>query len=308
MGTAHLRSFLLFAALAALGWMGPRPARAQEQGHELTTKAAHGEAAVEDLTLLNFFDGWDQAWIHRHRTTPDMALLKVTTNFLERELRLDYAHTSVSRNPKLHSTDFGNALIAYGLSRRLMIEVISNYQWNNGVPRSSANGPGAAALARVQLVDTPHASYALQARVSAPNRAIGGTQTSLVYALAGWQDLRVLSPELGRLGLYYSFQYENLQGFHRPGVRMNDVAYDVSLAETWTGPRTPGLGNFTTFLEAYGTTDLDGSGAGKTVFTLTPGFRFWFIPENSLTAGVDLPVSHGAPLSAVYRATYILNF
>lgn len=300
------RTLLLTAACLSSA-LAPAAAAAQ---------AAHGDparpehAAPSDLTLADLLEGWDQAWTHRHRDTPDMALLRVTTNFLERELRLDYAHTTASGNPKLRSTDLGNALIAYGLSRRLMIELVTNYQWNNGngAPGASADGPGGAALVRFQLVDTAHASYAVQARLSAPNRAVGGTQTSLAYSLAGWHDLRPLAPALGRMGLYYSVQYENLQGAHRAGARTNDVSYDLSLAETWTAPTTPGLGNLTTFVEAYATTDLDGGGAGKTVLTLTPGLRFWFVPQNSFTAGVDLPLSHGAPLSAVYRATYILNF
>ncbi len=306
MRPVHLRRTLLLSALAVVGCMSPGLAKAEEEG--ATTRATRPEAPVDDLTLLNFFEGWDQPWIHRHRDTPDMALLKVTTNFLEREFRLDYAHTSLNGNPKLRSQDLLNGLIAYGLSRRLMIELISTYQWNHGLPGASMNGAGGGALARFQLVDTAHSSYSAQVRVSAPNKAIGGTQTSLAYALAGWQDLHVLAPALGRLGLYYSLQYENLQGVHKPGARTNDVAYDVSLAETWTRPATPVLGNFTTFVEAYGTTDLDGSHAGRTIVTLTPGVRFWFVPENSLTAGVDLPLSHDPPASAVYRATYILNF
>ncbi len=306
MRAVHPKRTLLLFAFAVVGGMSPCVTQAEEAS--ATAGPIHAEARVADLTLLNLFEGWNQPWIHRHRDTPDMALLKVTTNFLEREFRLDYAHTSLNGNPRLHDQDLLNGLIAYGLSRRLMIEVIGNYQWNHGVPGASTNGAGAAALARVQLVDTSYSSYAAQVRVSAPNKTVGGTQTSLAYALAGWQDLHVLAPALGRLGLYYSLQYENLQGPHKPGARTNDVAYDVSLAETWTRPATPGLGNFTTFVEAYGTTDLDGSHAGRTVVTMTPGGRFWFVPENSLTAGVDLPLSHDPPASAVYRATYILNF
>ncbi len=305
MTPVHFRRTLLLStlALAVVGCISPCRAAADEQG-----AAAGAEGPVTDLTLANFLDGWNQAWIHRLRDTPDMALLKVTTNFLEREFRLDYSHTSLNGNPRLRSQDLLNGLIAYGLSRRLMIEVISNYQWNHGLPGASTNGAGGGALARVQLVDTAHASCSAQVRVSAPNKAIGVTQTALAYALAGWQDLHVLAPALGRLGFYYSVQYENLQGSHKPGARTNDVAYDVSLAETWTRPATPGFGNVTTFVEAYGTTDLDGSHAGRTVVTMTPGVRFWFLPENSLTAGVDLPLSHDPPASAVARATYIRNF
>jgi hypothetical protein len=50
--------------------------------------------------------------------------LKVTTNFLERELRGDYAQTSIANSPTQDSTDFANVLMAYALNRRLMLEVI----------------------------------------------------------------------------------------------------------------------------------------------------------------------------------------
>lgn len=277
----------------------------------LTARAAEPAehpAELEDLTLANFFDGWSQPWSHRHRSTPDMALLKVTTNFLERELRLDYVRTDVRWSSKTKATDLANALIAYGLNRRLMVEVIGNEQWSEGWKGAPTNGAGSGALVRLQLVDTATQSWSAQARVSPPNRGVGQTQTSFTYALAGWQDLRALVPALGRTGLYWSAQLENLQGAHKAGGRENTVSYDVSLAHTWTEPATPALGNLTTFLEAYGSTDLDGSGSGKTVASLTPGVRFWFVPENSLMAGVDVPVSRGAPFSLVYRATYIMNF
>src|SRR5262245_25213269 len=97
---------------------------------------AQHESAPEpsELTLMNFFtEGWDQDWVKRSRRgrAPDMALLRVTTNFLERELRLDYTYTrQVKNSKKVDHSQFLNGLIAYGLNRRLMIEIISNYQWN----------------------------------------------------------------------------------------------------------------------------------------------------------------------------------
>ncbi len=202
-----------------------------------TVALAEGEHAqqLSDLTLLNFFsEGWGEQWEKRRRTTPDMALLRVTTNFLEREFRLDYVRTDVANNPKLESTDLANALIAYGLNRRLMIELIVNYQWNVPFSGFTTNGSGGGLLARFQLVDTPTQSYSFQTRVSAPNKGLGQTQTSFTYALAGWQDMHALVPALGRFGLYGSFQYENLVGPHKAGATQNDVSYDVSLAETWT--------------------------------------------------------------------------
>jgi len=268
------------------------------------------EKRLSDLTLGNFFsEGWTQPWAKRERAdgTPDMALLKVTTNFLERELRLDYARTSGIKNSKYSDTDFFNGLIAYGLNRRLMLEVISNYQWNTPVSGAGVSGSGGGGLVRFQLVDTELSSYSIQFRLGAPNQSIGQTQTSRQIALAAFNDLYPLLG-LSRTGVYYSLVYEALVGKHANGARENDIAYDISLAKTWTERRTPVFGNFTTFLEAFATTDLDGTKSGHTVATLTPGARFWFYPENSLTLGVDVPVSGPHPFNDVFRVTYILNF
>ena len=271
-----------------------------------------GEAApqhLSDLTIANFFtEGWNQPWAKRKRYTPDMALLKVTTNFLEREFRFDYVLTNVANSATLDTTDMINGLIAYGLNRRLMIEVISNYQWNNPIRGDTKSGAGGGFLARFQLVDTDTASYSFQTRISPANKGIGATQTSLQFALAGWQDMHAVVAALGRFGLYYSFQYENLLGSHAPGVMENDISYDISFAETWTQPTTAVFGNFTTFVEFFGQSSLDGANSGKTNITITPGFRFWFIPENSLSFGVDLPISSKPAVHSVVRATYIMNF
>ena len=273
-------------------------------------KPAHGTTQhLSDLSISNFFtEGWNQEWEKWRHYTPDMALLRVTTNFLERELRADYAKTDVANSTTTDSTDFVNVLMAYALNRRLMLEVIGNYQWNDRLTGPEISGSGAAFLARFQLIENADQSYSFQARVSAPNKGIGQTQTSLTFGLAGWQDVHSWVPALGKFGLYYSFQYENLLGNHAASATKNDISYDVSIAETWTTPTTKFFGNFTTFLEAFAQTFLDGSNSGKTNVTLTPGFRFWFIPENSISFGVDFPVSHLPAVHTVYRATYILNF
>jgi hypothetical protein len=265
---------------------------------------------LSNLTLLNLFTaGWSQPWAERDRYTPDMALLRVTTNFLERELRIDYAYTDVTNNKNLKGTHFLESSIDYGLNRRLMIEVATSYQWNLGGPTGApSDGAGGGGMLQLQLVDTPDKSYSAQFGINAPNKGIGQTQTSLVYSLAGWQDLQALVPALRRVGLYYSLQYENLQGSHAAGAKENDLSYDLSIAKTWTEPTTPVVGNFTTFLEAYATTDLDGENKGVTVVTLTPGIRFWFAPENSFMLGIDFPVSNNPPFREVYRFTYLLSF
>jgi hypothetical protein len=291
--------------LAVLGLVAAvaiaHPARASTEGDP------HA-AGPSDLGILDFFtNGWTDDWVHRHRGTRDMALLKVTTNFLERELRVDYAFTS-PLDSRYSAQNFLNSLMAYAVNRRLMLEIIANYQWNIADGLVATSGAGGAALLRFQLVDTATASYSAQIRVSAPNKGIGQTQTTIGYYVAGWQDVRAWIPELGRVGLYGSFQYDNLQGPAAPGALQNSVSYDVSLARTWTDARTPVVGDLTTFLELYGTTALDGDRSGKTVLSLTPGVRFWFVPKNSLTLGVELPITQYPPWSVIGRATYILNF
>jgi len=274
-------------------------------------KPAHAGTTqhLSDLSLGNLFtEGWNQEWEKWRRYTPDMALLRVTTNFLERELRADYAKTEVANSATTDSTDFVNVLMAYAVNRRLMLEVIGNYQWNDRINGPLISGAGAAFLARLQLVENADQSYSFQARVSAPNKGIGATQTSLQFGLAGWQDVHSWVPALGKFGLYYSFQYESLVGNGAANILKNDIGYDVSFAETWTTPSTRFFGNLTTFLEFFGQTLLDGPSSGKTNVTVTPGFRFWSIPENSISFGVDLPITHLPAVHNVYRATYILNF
>ncbi len=298
-----LRSLLLLASAASL--VVARPARASEGE---APPEVHGDVP-SDLGLQDLFtSGWNQDWVHRNRRTRDMALLKVTTNFLERELRVDYAYTSLLGNPRYTGTDFLNTLMAYAVNRRLMLEVVANYQWNVHEGASPTNGAGGAALLRLQLVDTATASYSTQVRVSAPNRGIGQTQTTLGYYLAGWQDVAAWIPALGPVGLYYSVEYDNLQGPAAASATRNSMSYAVSIARTWTDGATPVLGDLTTFLELYGTTPLDGASAGKTVLSLTPGVRFWFGPKHSVPLGAELPVSHAPPFSVAWRATYILNF
>ena len=293
-GGKRARWLSVLGAVLLLG----APARGEEEP----------QAPHDDLGLWNFFsNGWNEQWHIRKRRTPDMAILKATTNFLEREFRLDYVLTDL-RTGKFEAQHLVNGLIAYGVSRRLMLEVIGNYQWNLPATGAPQHGGGGGGLARVQLVENDTQSYAFQARLAVPNRGIGQTQTSMAYSLTGWQDLQAVVPFLDRVGLYFSFTWENLLGSHAPGARENDVSYDVSLAKTWTRADQPVLGKLTTFLEFYGTTDLDGAHAGWTVFTITPGLRFWFLPVHSLMAGVDFPVSANPTFAAVYRVTYIMNF
>jgi hypothetical protein len=313
---------ILAVLLAASGGEGPlgEPGAQLELdrdpvlGESTGGEQEKGEVEPSDLTLLTFFsEGWTEDWVKRSRKgrAPDMALLRVTTNFLEREFRLDYVYTNnVRNNKKVENSQLLNGLIAYGLNRRLMIEVISNYQWNEPPENSTAtkaNGAGAAALVRFALADTYDQAYGLQVRVSAPNRGIGQTTTTTSPSLAGFQDLQTLLG-LDQVGLYESITYDSASGPHAAGARTQDVSYALSVAKSWTDRAVYPVGLFTTFLELFATTDLNGTTKYHTAVTLTPGVRFWFAHENSLTVGADFPVSEPHPFSNVFRVTYILNF
>jgi hypothetical protein len=267
-------------------------------------------AQMPDLGLLDFFTtGWDQPWEHRHdRYTPDMALLRVTTNALEKELRLDYTHTDVRANPKLESSQFGNALIAYAINRRLMVEVISNAQWNKDYQQTTTSGSGGGGLVRLMLADTQTSCTSFQFRVTEPNKGLGQTQTTLSYVVASWQDLHAWLPGLGKVGLYESIQYDKLEGPAKAGAKSKGMSADISLAKTWTEASDGPFGKFTTFGEFFATRDLDGPAEGQTVASFTPGIRSWFSKNNSLSLGMDLPLGHRANFYRVLRLTYIFNF
>ncbi|MGO9311999.1 MAG: hypothetical protein ACLQDI_04590 [Syntrophobacteraceae bacterium] len=243
-----------------------------------------------------------------------MALLHVQTNFLEREFRFDSYFQQNLGSDSTKNVQFVDALIAYGLDRRIMLEVVSNYEWKTSQSDISGSSSGAsgALVGRVQLVDIPGSSYALNFRVTSPNEGIvpSGTQnnkqTTFYPALAGWQDLTCYG--LSRVGLYYSIGEETYVGPANEGRKHNDLVYDVSVAKTWTEPNTPCFGNFTTFVEFYNTTNLDGNEDGNNAANVTPGFRVTIFPKNVLMGGVDLPLSSPHDFAATYRLTYIRNF
>ena len=278
----------------------------------LTTTQDQGPAhheQIPDLGLSNFFTaGWDQPWEHRHdRFTPDMALLRVTTNALEKELRLDYTSTDVRGNAKVDTSRVGNALIAFAINRRLMVEVINNAQWNLDFHSTTTSGSGGGGLVRLMLADTQTSCTSFQFKVAVPNKGLGQTQTTLSYVLASWQDLHALLPGLGQMGLYESIQYDKLEGPAKVGAKSKGTSADISLAKTWTDAAST-FGKFTTFAEFYASRDLDGPNEGQTVASFTPGIRTWFSKNNSLSLGEDLPLGHRANFYRVTRLTYILNF
>ena len=298
------------------GTGGSTPVYAGYSSGPMTPDQSAAPAQPSNLTLSNFFTaGWGEQWVHRETQggAPDMALLHVTTNFLEREFRFDSYFQQNRGSDSTKSILFTDALIAYGLDRRFMLEVVSNYEWKDAVPGgTSSNGASGALVGRVQLVDVPGSSYALNFKVTSPNEGLvpsgkgNNKQTTVFPALAGWQDLTCFG--LSRVGLYYSIGEETYVGPANPGQKHNDLMYDVSVAKTWTEPNTPCFGNFTTFVEFYNTTNLDGSDSGNNAANVTPGFRVTLWPKNVLMGGVDLPLSSPHDFCAAYRLTYIRNF
>jgi len=167
------------------------------------------------------------------------------------------------------------------------------------------DGGALAAFTRIQLVDKPKSSVAFTFRAGFPSRDLHQKLSTLSFAVEGWQDLASIG--LKRTGLYWHVQEETYAGPAAAGVRRNDLTYDLSLAKTWTGPDAF-LGNATTFLEAYGRTDLDGNTSGLTTVTLTPGVRVNIAHRHILMAGVDFPVTEPRPFDRTIRVTYIFNF
>ncbi len=263
---------------------------------------------LPNLTLANLFtDGWDQTWIKRQVPggAPDMALLRVQTNFLAQDVRADFLTQQDLNSTKNRTVDLFDVQAARSFNRRVMITATVYDEWLNTRGYRDFDAANFALAGRLLLVDIPGSSYAMNLKVISPAKNIGNDLTTVTYALAGWEDLTPWG--WTRMGLYFSLQGDSYVGPHIIGSKETDTAYDVSLAKTWTEP-TAALPNFTTFAEIYGQTDLSGSNSGKTVITLTPGFRTGLGHGQVVMAGVDLPVSHPRPYGWELRVAYIFNY
>ena len=276
------------------------------------------QSRPRDLTLGNFFSaGWEDDWAKQVRATgtPNMALLRVQTNFMEREFRANYFfEDSVTSKTTKNLTDL-DTLIAWSFNRRLMLEVTGAYQWTD--PRTGIRDTGGTPglVGRLQLIDTESSSYSFNFKVVAPNQELGVTQTTVSYGVGGFEDLAYWF-DFDRVGLYYSFLFDSFDGPGAVGGKRSDVGYDVTLAKTVTDPETPLLGNLTLFVENYAQTDVDGSHGGRTYVSITPGIRFNLGKidrmnlgkDNWFMFGTDIPISDYKPWNALYRFTYIKNF
>jgi hypothetical protein len=271
------------------------------------------------LGLWNFFSaGWDEDFTRRpsEGRAPNLALLRVQTNFMEREVRVNYFFQNnihSARRSNIANLDY---FIAYGFNRRFMLEVLGNYEWVDGRGKNpDLSGAAPQLVGRVQLVSTPESSYSFNFRAISPNRGLEEHQTTISYGLAGFEDL-TCRLGLYRVGLYYSALFDTYVGPRDPGARQNDIQYDITLAKTLAAPDAPLVGNFTVFVENFAQTDLDGLHPGHTLASITPGVRFNLgkLPgiklgiDNWLMGGVDIPVSGPRPWDATYRFTYIKNF
>jgi hypothetical protein len=285
--------------------------------YEQTGQMAEGRG-LSDLTLLNFFSaGWSDDFTRRVRETgtPDYALLRVQTNFMEREFRVNNTYQQNVNSKTIQHLDTMDVFIAYAFNRRFMIEVLGNYQWVGERKGPNLDGGDPQLIGRLQLIDTEPSSYSFNFKILAPDRGIGQSQTTFSYGIAGFNDLAYWL-NLNKVGLYYSFSFDSLDGHHPVGALLDDVNYDVSIAKTLLPPDTPLLGGFTVFLEAFGQTNLDGAASGHTVVTMTPGVRFnlgkcdrWkFGLDNWLLFGADIPVSGPRPYDVGWRFSYIKNF
>ncbi|MGO9020576.1 MAG: hypothetical protein ACLQVJ_19725 [Syntrophobacteraceae bacterium] len=239
-----------------------------------------------------------------------MALLHVTTNFLEREFRFDYYGQQNTGSNGTKDVQFTDALVAYGINRRIMIEVVGNYEWDNARTYGSSSSGAAALVGRLQLVDVPGSSLAFNLKVTSPYEGLtdkGTAKATTVFpALAGWQDLTCYG--LTKVGFYYSIGPEAYAGPEPSGEKHSDLTYDIALAKTWTERDVPLCGNFTTFVELYNTTNLDGDHPESSEVNMTPGIRVHLTHNNVIIAGIDLPIASPHAFDETYRLTYIYDF
>lgn len=273
----------------------------------LSAAAISHAAPLSDLTLGNFFSsGWSDDWAKRERAsgTPDYALLRVQTNFLEREFRLNGFYQSNINSAVRQSLYDVDGLAAWGFNRRLMLAVVGNFQWADNRAGTSVFGSASAAAARVQLVDTECGSLALNLRATAPNSGLGENGALLSYGLAGFDDLGKLWDQLG---LYYSVGFDSFTAVPVSGERHTQASVIVTPAKTLLPTSAPVVGALTVFLENVVQSDLDGTHSGRTSYGLSPGVRFSPAKENWFLFGVDLPVAGYRNADAIYRFSYIRN-
>ena len=145
-------------------------------------------------------------------------------------------------------------------------------------------------MGRIQLVDLPGTSYAVTLRATAPDTGIGQEDTTLSAALAGWQDLSGLGLGPRQRYAFTSRRKPMSDQAHQEPSATTSLTPSRWLTKTWTRPDMPVLGNFSIFVEGYGTTILGGTEKecdDHHGHARASGTTLWH--SNVLMAGVDIP-------------------
>ena len=207
------------------------------------------------------------------------------------------------------------------MNRRFELDLEPLYTWKAGRNgRPSQDGLRWDTGARFQLIDTADTAINFQLRVLTPNSRLDERQTTLGFVFAGFNDLT--SKGLCRMGLYYHFEYQSLLGPRGeepeaeglpPGQRPSGrITYSAALAKTLVEPKVPLFGDFTVFVESFGSTDLNGSRSGQTYFSFTPGVRTNLTGREEkawwLQTGFEIPVTRQRSNDMGFRISLIRDF
>ena len=145
------------------------PADGQPAGVEWGGPEKKTEEDPPPLYLSDFFStGWDEDFTRRDSEgrAPDLALLRVQTNFMEREIRSDYFHVNNVASRRRENINNVDYLIAYGLNRRFQVTVAGDDEWVDGRKGPDLSGATARLAGRLQLVSTPDSSYSFNFQVA----------------------------------------------------------------------------------------------------------------------------------------------
>src|SRR5262249_45088995 len=85
------------------------------------------------------------------------------------------------------------------------------------------------------------------------------------------------------------------------------VSYALAVTKTFT-EEVPCFSNFTTFVETFAATNLDGENPGRTNFSILPGVRWEPCKHWWIGSGVDFPLSGPRIAHAQYFLTLIREF
>ena len=183
-------------------------------GGMMPNRGPAAQQQLSDLTIGNFFsDGWNDNYALRQRDTgtPDYPLLRVQTNELLRLFRGNFYEQSNLNNATRKNLVNGDAFVDWAFNRRFMIELDGAYQWIDNRTTPAISGGNSYIMGRFKLVDTESSEISFFAKVITPNPSISVFDTQFTYGLTGFEDLSYWFC-CDRVGLYYSFAFDNLAG------------------------------------------------------------------------------------------------